>query len=329
MTTSVDRQSYAPYRRGILTHGEMAMLTKLRPLIAFRDIALLWLQIIGAWIAVATWPHWWTVALAAPFIGTRYYALYIIAHDGLHRRLMDQVVRNDFWNDLLIIGAIGAVTRLNRGNHILHHRDLALPTDPDRYKYVAADRPDRLTCLLNLTGIPYLLRAVTNVFLVNRVGSPGAGDGYRPRDFAIVAGWQALLIAGLSLSIGWWAYPILWLLPIYVFTYTADIGRVFLEHSMPLSDDRADATQRLISYSSNFIERQFFAPMNMNFHAAHHLWPQIPYYNLPEADRLIRSSRYAADGLVWRESYLGYLASYLKNLSWRGNRRAAGLAGRA
>jgi len=49
--------------------------------------------------------------------------------------------------------------------------------------------------------------------------------------------------------------------------------------------------------------------MNMNFHAAHHLWPSIPYYNLPAADQEIRSLPEAA-GLEWRDSYFQYLHKY-------------------
>jgi fatty acid desaturase len=51
------------------------------------------------------------------------------------------------------------------------------------------------------------------------------------------------------------------------------------------------------------------APMNMNYHAAHHLWPSIPYYNLPVADREIRYRPEAA-GLEWRGSYFAYLLRY-------------------
>ena len=45
------------------------------------------------------------------------------------------------------------------------------------------------------------------------------------------------------------------------------------------------------------------------FHAVHHLWPSIPYYNLPTADRLIRQHPGAA-GLEWRGSYFAYLLTY-------------------
>jgi fatty acid desaturase len=309
-----ETQSYRPYRSSLLTAESLRDLNQLTPGRAVRDTILLWLQIIAAWSAIALWPAWWLTLLAVPVIGTRYYALYIIGHDGLHRRLFRNTATNDLWNDLLIVGAIGAITRLNRANHMQHHAKLSLPGDPDRYKYIAANKPTRLRYALILTGLPYLLRALGNVFLGSRPQKAVTTGGYTPRDLAILCLWQAALIGGLSRGIGWWAYPVLWVLPVYVFTYTADIVRVFLEHSLPGGDDVADTTMRLVTYASNRVERQFFAPMNMNFHTVHHLWPSIPYYNLPKADRLIRQSPACDGGLVWRGSYFAYLWQYGRSL---------------
>jgi len=313
-----ETQKYRPYRSQLLSAEQLHDLGRRHPVRMIRDTILLWLQIVIVWAAVAWWPSWWMIALAIPIVGTRYYALFLIGHDGLHRRLFRDVRTNDLWNDLLAIGPIGAITRLNRTNHMRHHATLALSGDPDRYKYIAGNRETRIDYGLALTGIPYVLRAVGNVFLGKRptTAAPNQVAGYTGRDLAILGLWQVALVGGLSGAIGWWAYPVLWLLPVYIFTYAADIVRVFLEHSVPGNDDDADATMRLITYESNAIERVFFAPMNMNFHTAHHLWPSIPYYNLPKADRLIRQSPLRDGGLVWRGSYLAYLWEYGVKLPW-------------
>ncbi len=111
--------------------------------------------------------------------------------------------------------------------------------------------------------------------------------GYTVRDLAILAGLQTALLLGLTTAIAWWAYPVLWLLPVYLFMYLGDNFPSFAEHPHPKNDAASDE-HRLITYLSNPLERWFLAPMNMNYHAAHHLWPSIPYYNLPIADREIR-----------------------------------------
>lgn len=304
-------QTYAPYRKTLLTDADLRQFNTLRPNRVVRDTIWLWAQIVAAWMLVAHWPYWWTVLLALPVIGTRYYALFIIGHDGLHRRLFETRLANDAWNDIFVMGAIGAITRINRENHMRHHMTLGLDHDPDRYKYKADDKLTALSYMFTLTGLRYVVRALGNVFLPRKEIRDTPRPRYGLRDLAILAGWQIALIGGLSWSIGWWAYPLLWLLPVYIFTFTADIVRVFLEHSYPEADARSDQRRRLISYTSSSLERRFFAPLNMNFHAAHHLWPSIPYYNLPLADARMRQAQDIEDNIVWRGSYFVYAVKFL------------------
>jgi fatty acid desaturase len=318
---------YHPFRRALLTPEQIRALSALRPGRVVADTIWCWLWIVGTWAAVATWTHWWLVALAVPVIGTRYYALFIIGHDGLHRRLFSNRARNDLFNDLCIIGPLGAVTRINNRNHLRHHQYLATADDPDRHRHACFNKSEIVEVIAFLTGISSVFTSIRNVFFptsgVKRAapdgaevqGEPGTAlastpERYTPRDVAILLGWQAALIGGLSWTIGWWAYPVLWLLPVFVFTYLGDNLRSFAEHSHPESDAKADA-HRLVTYASNHVERLFVAPMNMNFHAAHHLWVSIPYYNLPQADRMMREHPGSA-ALEWRRSYAGYLWRYLR-----------------
>ena len=76
---------------------------------------------------------------------------------------------------------------------------------------------------------------------------------------------------------------------------------------------------RLVTYKSNFLEKIFFAPKNMNFHMIHHLYPQIPYYNLKKADKIAYSKRKNFPNLVWRNSYLIYIFRYIYNINLKKN----------
>jgi fatty acid desaturase len=264
---------------------------------------------------VAIQPAWWTVMLAIPIIGTRYYALFIIGHDALHRRLFPSVTHNDRFADLVVFGPIGAITRINNRNHIRHHRLLATPDDPDRHKHGCFNKTNAIELIGFLTGVSSLLRSVHNVFA--KTGSSveqgqTSRTQYTGVDLCILVGWQVALIGGLTAFIGFWAWPVLWLGPVYIFAFLGDNVRSFLEHSHPEPDAIADR-HRLITFTSNIIERQLFAPMNMNFHAAHHLWPSIPYYNLPRADREMRDLPASRD-IEQRGSYFAYLWLYFRAL---------------
>jgi fatty acid desaturase len=294
---------YLPYKT-LLPPARVRELSRLRPGRAVADALLSWAAILAAWTAVAIWTEWWVAATAAVVVGTRFYALFIIGHDGMHRRLFPRRRANDLFNDLVCFGPIGGITRINNRNHLLHHRHLATEEDPDRHRHCCHNKATRPAYLAFLTGLANVVPAVANVFVHNK----DERESYRPRDLVILFGWQVVLLGGLTLAIGWWAYPVLLLLPVYVFMYLGDIVRSFLEHSHPEADEKADE-HRLITYTSNRLERVLFAPMNMNYHAAHHLWPSIPYYNLPTADRELRAHPGSA-GLEWRGSYLGYLVRY-------------------
>jgi fatty acid desaturase len=311
--------AYDPWRRTLLTADQVRVLSQLAPARVIIDAARSWALILGAWAVVAVHPEWWTVLLAIPLIGSAYYALFIIGHDGLHRRLFHGRARNDLFNDLVVLGAIGAITRINNLNHLEHHDHLATADDPDRHKYGCFNKWESGRLIAYLSGVATLITSARHVFVTNsRRNRAGAGTGrgprgYAARDLLILAGWQATLIGGLSLAIGWWAWPLLWLVPVFGFTFLMDNLRTFCEHSQPEADGKADS-HRLISYLSSPLERWFISPMNMNIHAIHHLWPSIPYYHLPEAAWLVRARPDGGGPLEWRRSYLGYLWRYWRAL---------------
>ena len=258
-----------------------------------------------------TWP---VIIIAIVIIGTQYYGLLIIAHDGLHRRLFNSIKLNDLWCDVFILGAVGAITRINRINHMNHHIYASTEKDPDRFKYIHSNKNSTIKYIFFLSGLQSLLNAFKNIFLkdtsgVNKI-KKAKEEKYKFRDIFILLSWQILLIGALTYFIAWWGYLVLWLLPIYLFAYRGDLLRVFCEHSMLIDDGQADKSMRLISYKSNWLEKLFFSPHNMNYHMAHHLWPSIPYYNLPKADLLIKISEFDKSSLLWRDSYLEYIANY-------------------
>lgn len=288
-------------------------LAQLRPSKAVVDIALLWAQILAAWTAAAFLDLWWVTAVAAVLVGNRFYSLFIIGHDGLHRRLHPHVAVNDLINDWCILGAIGAVTRINRRNHMTHHGSLATPHDPDWFKFASRRHLSPIGYIYSLTGLPFVTQAVRNVFAGKRV-APVAGERYSARDLLILVAWQGALLVGLTAAFGWWGYLVMWWLPVYLLTFSADVTRVFCEHSVNESAP-VSLADRLITFEASRLELAIFAPMNMNYHTAHHLWPSVPYYNLPRASELLHSRlqhlpRSAPPPRV-RVSYLSYLRRYL------------------
>lgn len=307
------RDGYLDARRSLVDPKLIRELSKQRPARVWRDTLLCWAFIVSAWVGAAVIDQWWAVAAAFVVVGNRFYALFIIGHDGLHRRLFSTVAANDRFNNAFVMAPMGAITRINNRNHLSHHQHLGSEQDPDRYKHACVNKNSRLGVLGYVTAVSSVYLSVRNVFVRGRRSAAAestGGAGYRLGEAAAILGWQAALVAGLTWAFGWWGYPVLWVLPVFSLTVLADNLRAFLEHSHPEPDEVADA-HRLVTNMPRWLERQWLAPMNMNFHAAHHLWPSIPYYNLPKADAALRQAPRAHEVMVWRGSYLGYLRRYL------------------
>lgn len=300
---------YGRYR-ALLSGGEVRSLSQLRPLRVIVDAALCWALIFLAWACAVAIPHPLLIALSCLLVGNRVYALFILGHDGLHWRLFKEKRLNDMFCDLFIFGPIGSSVGSYRRNHLLHHRHLATDEDPDRPFHCCSGKDTSTLLGLHLSGLGPLLRTLRRT-IVEEKGEDATVGGQRGA-ILIALTCQAFLALSLTTKLGWWGYPCLWLMPVYLFTYVPNTVRSFAEHSHPEADALADQ-HRLITYLAPWWERQFFAPFNMNCHAAHHLWPSIPYYNLPKADRLLRE-RCTSDDLEWRNSYVGYLLRYYAKL---------------
>lgn len=301
-----------PYRE-LISAAERAELSRPRPARVVTSIVLLWTQILGSWV-IAFWLEAPIAVLAAAaFAGNRYYALFIIGHDGLHRRIHPDVSKNDLINDLFVLGPICAVTRVNRLNHMQHHQTLGLDCDPDRFKYQDRSKLSALELLLSFSGVPLVMRAAANVFMRRPFASAGARPSYRRRDIAVIVSWQAALMLVLTSAFGWWGYLVMWLLPVGIFAIACDLLRVFCEHSLENEQDVSAPDQRLIMIRSSPFERIVFSPMNMNHHVAHHLWPSVPYFNLPRATRMLESRAGAAGLMITqRDGYCRYMLRCLR-----------------
>jgi fatty acid desaturase len=313
------REAAVQLRRSLLEPTAVRELSRLRPGRVVRDTALCWIAIVAALACAAAVSRWWSYGLAALVVGNRYYALYIIGHDGLHRRLFPDRDRNDLYCDLFVLGPIGAITRINGRNHLRHHQLLGSDADPDRHRHGCLNKTTRAEVLAYALALSSVTASVRNVFSGTAADHDDVSDaparearGYRLRDAVILLGWQIALFAGLSLTIGWWAYFLLWWLPVFALAFLADNFRSFVEHSHPEADATADH-HRLVTMDPGWLERQVFAPMSMNHHAVHHLWPSIPYYNLAAAEALV-SRHPGAAAIERRRSYLGYALGYVRAL---------------
>jgi fatty acid desaturase len=131
---------------------------------------------------------------------------------------------------------------------------------------------------------------------LNALGDPSWPLARRAARFRDKLGPQVLFnlvfLAGLAAAGVWWAYPLLWLLPLLTWMMVITRIRNIAEHAVvPDSDDPLRNTR---TTRAGLLERAFIAPYYVNYHLEHHLLYYIPCYNLPRVHEILSRSAYAA-----------------------------------
>ena len=99
------------------------------------------------------------------------------------------------------------------------------------------------------------------------------------------------MFAALAAAGVWWAYPLLWLVPLLTWMMVITRIRNIAEHAVV--PDSSDPLRNTRTTHANFLERLFIAPYYVNYHLEHHLLFYVPCYNLPKVHRLLSESRHA------------------------------------
>jgi fatty acid desaturase len=256
-------------------------------------VARTWGGIVAAWWLAGASGQPLAVFAAVVLIGTLQYHLNVLGHDGLHFLLADSRRLNDALCRWLLHGPHGAPLASMRRNHLLHHTAFGAAPDLDRQYYDLSRfrRGGAFLRWLALTLAGGMTLAIVGKLLgVSRqTGSAapqraaGAADS-RALDLASVLLSQAwIAVAAAWISGWWWAYVLLWLVPLFTVMMGLNAIRSCIEHADPPA-----AAPAMSSFESSALERFFVAPWHMNVHAEHHLVPAVPWHRLPALRRFLQ-----------------------------------------
>ena len=293
--------------RDLLAPAELASLREPMEWRGFALIAHAWAVILGSFALVAVFPNPLTYVLAVMLIGSRQLGLAILMHDGAHRCLSRNEERNIALSQWLCAYPIFADTVAYRRYHLAHHAHTQQENDPDLVlsaPFPITKASYRRKFWRDVTGqTGYQQRRAQ---LLNAAGDPSWPAARRVRHFREKLGPQmaanGALLAGLSLAGVWWAYPLLWLVPLLTWMMVITRIRNIAEHAVvPDSDDPLRNTR---TTQANLIERIFVAPYFVNYHLEHHLLFYVPCYNLPKVHAILMRGPHAARMEVQR----GYLS---------------------
>jgi fatty acid desaturase len=293
--------------RDVLTEEELVAVRQRKTWKGIALIAHAWALIVAAIALVAVWPNPFTYLLAVAIIGSRQLGLSILMHDGAHGCLAADERINLALSQWFCAYPVLAETRAYRRYHLKHHAHTQQEDDPDLV----------LSAPFPITRISYrrkFLRDITGqtgyqqrkAQLLNALGPREWPLARRAAHFWGQLGPQvlvnAMLFSILAIAGVWWAYPLLWLVPLLTWMMVITRIRNIAEHAVV--PDSSDPLRNTRTTRANLLERLFIAPYYVNYHLEHHLLFYVPCYNLPRVHRILCASAHAGR----MEVQPGYLA---------------------
>ncbi len=315
-------------RKG-LYYAHMAAAKRIRPLDLFtskewehvsRRSDLLGLgMVIHAWVviglamAAAIWQPW-LIIIAVPIIGARQLGLAVLMHEAAHGGLAKNKTLNDFFGHWLSGAPIGGSLKAYRPYHLQHHKYAQQPEDPDLIlsaPFPITQSSLRRKIIRDLTGQTFYkqrLNQFANAMglgIRNTKGAENRSQSAREAviPFLITNGLIFLILAVLG---HWWAFFVLWLLPLATWNQMITRLRNIAEHAVV--PDHNDPMRHARTTHASLLERALIAPYWVNYHCEHHMFMHLPFYRLAEAHRLLHKKG-ITDQMEVQRGYWGVLKS--------------------
>jgi fatty acid desaturase len=262
---------------------------------SWKGIALVihcWVVIgLAIWVGVL-WPI--TIPLVVMVVGNRQLGLNILMHDAAHALLHE----NHKVNDFVAYWFCAPELFIYRPYHLQHHRYVQQSEDPD----LVLSKPFPITrdslkrkIIRDLTGQTFFKqRSSSFVAGIKRTSEEEQistsklniilQEFYKQRMFYISNG---LFLLAFSLAGLWWAWLLMWLLPMMTWLPLVSRLRNIAEHALIVENGTDPLRHARTTYAS-WLERAFVAPYWVNYHCEHHMFTQIPCWNLPLAHELLK-----------------------------------------
>jgi fatty acid desaturase len=245
--------------------------------------------VIGAAMTIGVlWPI--TIPLAVMLIGNRQLGLFILMHDAAHGALHANRRVNDFVGKWFC----GTDLQAYRAYHLQHHRFVQQTDDPDLI--LSAPFPISRDSLKRK-----MIRDLTGqTFYKQRIGALAAAlKAHKPHEsllavliaefkrqphfyFQNAVGLLLFSAAGL-----WWAWVLMWLLPMMTWLPLITRLRNISEHAL-VAKNEPDPLRHARTTQANWLERLFIAPYWVNYHCEHHMFTQMACWKLPLAHRILQ-----------------------------------------
>ena len=267
-----------------------------------------WLQMSAAMALFFFYPNVITFLVALVIIGSRQFALAVLAHDAAHNLLFANNKVNDWAGQWFCAYPIFQDNRVYRPYHLKHHRHTETDDDPD----LVLSSPFPITKrsfirkvfrdLTGITGVKRYWGSLSSIFRTkgDNVFNKISKTSNKLHGFLIS---NLIIFILISTTMHWSLFLLLWWLP--SFTYYSLIIRIrnISEHAVTPGNNDFDNTR---TTKSTVLTRFLMVPHNVNYHLEHHLFTRCPWYNLPKAHSMMIENGYE-DKMCLENSYKNVL----------------------
>lgn len=258
-------------------------LSQLNPLRSIAHIVFEYVFILSAIVLCSMYWHPAFYIVCVMWIGARQHALGILMHEAAHYRIVKSKRINDFIGEVFLSFPLLISMKNYRTNHLAHHRHMNTDEDPDWVRKDTHEwefpksRTDLFWMLIKIVLGMNIVSMLKTIWTVNK-GEKKEKSVDR-RLLVSKLAYYAVLIATLS-YFGWWSeYLLFWIVPMFTWLQVIFRIRSIAEH-FGIEYDHV-FTQARNTYPSLF-DRLFIASKNVWYHLDHHLYPTVPFYNLPQ-----------------------------------------------
>jgi fatty acid desaturase len=293
-----------------ISKEELKPLYELKPMRVLFSLIAEWVVIVGSIVLCVYWFNALSYLLAVIVIGSRMHALAVIMHDVAHFRFFKNRKLSDYITDVLVCWPMMINVDSYRKNHLGHHQHLNTEEDPDwmaklgrkefRHPQSKSEFIGRLFLyLIGYQGIMDLR------WMIGRVSQ----NKKSPRQKREILLFYIILFTLFTLLSWWKFYLLFWVVPFFTSFLMFQYIRSFAEHFGELEYTHLLNSTR--SVYPSWIESIMVAPYNISYHLEHHLYPGVPYYNLPKLRKLLLKDPSYREKAHYSRGYFSGLLSEL------------------
>jgi fatty acid desaturase len=284
---------------------------EIRSLYRVRPLAnMILLLYPAAWIfsiaVMQRWPVWPVFIAGIVVIAISVQAMGTLMHEALHGNLFRSTVFDRWVGFVLGVPTFFSASAY-KVTHLNHHRHTRTERDLDEFSYACHTHRQYVV----LFYASFLVGSILYMFAVPVKACAMTSPDNRRR---IVAEYSLMFLAyatAVSFAVvmrhAEWLFWY-WLAPISVAVVLSNI-RALAEHMGTTGAGEAMLKTRTVT-SNGLVS---FLMLNLNYHLEHHLFPAVPWYNLPKIHQLL-TPLYESRGAVIQQSYTAFVFQTLKRI---------------